>query len=33
MENETLEEKMEYNEETDEFSSEIDFELWRTSES
>jgi hypothetical protein len=33
MENETLEEEMEYNEETDGFSSEIDFELWRKSDS
>ena len=32
MENETLEEEMEYNEETDGFSSEIDFEIWRESE-
>ena len=32
MENETLEEEMEYNEETDEFPSEIDFEIWRESE-
>ena len=33
MDDETLEEEMEYNEETDGFSSEIDFELWRKSDS